>query len=165
MTLLPAVSAAGVRYKDAAFEALLQHLHRGSAITQPTMLAFAGMPRAQLDAAARALAGRLGREILRFDPQKIVSKYIGETEKNLRQLLSRAESTGAILLFDEGDALFGPRTNVQDAHDRYANLETSYLLARIEAHRGLMIIFFNATSEAQKLRGRIRPVAVRFPPF
>ena len=73
----------------------------------------------------------------------MVSKYIGETEKNLRRVFDAAEASGAILLFDEADALFGKRSEVKDSHDRYANIEVSYLLQRMEAYRGLAILTTN----------------------
>ena len=73
----------------------------------------------------------------------MVSKYIGETEKNLRRVFDAAEDSGAILLFDEADALFGKRSEVKDSHDRYANIEVSYLLQRMEAYRGLAILTTN----------------------
>ena len=73
----------------------------------------------------------------------VVSKYIGETEKNLRRVFDAAEESGAILLFDEADALFGKRSEVKDSHDRYANIEVSYLLQRMEAYRGLAILTTN----------------------
>ena len=72
-----------------------------------------------------------------------MSKYIGETEKNLRAVFDAAESGGAVLLFDEADALFGKRSEVKDSHDRYANIEVSYLLQRMEAYRGLAILTTN----------------------
>jgi hypothetical protein len=93
--------------------------------------------------AAHVLAQALGRDILRIDLAQVVSKYIGETEKNLAALLDRAEQTGAVLFLDEADALFGKRTDVKDAHDRYANADIAYLLQRIEAYKGLVIVATN----------------------
>ena len=78
----------------------------------------------------------------------VVSKYIGETEKNLRRVFDAAEDGGAILLFDEADALFGKRSEVKDSHDRYANIEVSYLLQRMEAYRGLAILTTNMKQRA-----------------
>src|SRR6185503_6545168 len=74
---------------------------------------------------------------------QVVNKYIGETEKNLRRAFDAADEGGAILLFDEADALFGKRSEVKDSHDRYANIEVSYLLQRMEAYRGLAILTTN----------------------
>jgi hypothetical protein len=93
--------------------------------------------------AAEVLAGELGYELYRLDLSQVVSKYIGETEKNLKRVFDAAESGGTILLFDEADALFGRRSEVRDSHDRYANIEVSYLLQRMEAYRGLAILTTN----------------------
>ena len=79
----------------------------------------------------------------------MVSKYIGETEKNLRRVFDAAEDGGAVLLFDEADALFGKRSEVKDSHDRYANIEVSYLLQRMEAYRGLAILTTNLQERAR----------------
>ena len=93
--------------------------------------------------AAEVLAHDLGLDLWRIDLSQTVSKYIGETEKNLRAIFEAAENTGSILLFDEADALFGRRSEVRDSHDRYANIEVSYLLQRIESYRGLAILTSN----------------------
>jgi hypothetical protein len=90
--------------------------------------------------AARLIAGQLDREVYRIDLSAVVSKYIGETEKNLTHLFDTARSRDAILFFDEADALFGKRTEVKDSHDRYANIEISYLLQRIQDYPGLVIL-------------------------
>jgi hypothetical protein len=112
--------------------------------------------------AAHVLAQALGRDIMRIDLAQVVSKYIGETEKNLAALFDRAERTGAVLFFDEADALFGKRTDVKDAHDRYANIDIAYLLQRIEAYEGLVILATNLqdkddeTDSADDWRRRLR---------
>ena len=93
--------------------------------------------------AAEVLARELRLDLYRIDLSAVVSKYIGETEKNLRRLFDAAEESGTILLFDEADALFGKRTEIKDSHDRYANIEVSYLLQRMEAYRGLAILTTN----------------------
>jgi hypothetical protein len=113
--------------------------------------------------AAEVLANELRLDLYRIDLSQVVSKYIGETEKNLRQVFDAAEAGGAILLFDEADALFGKRSEVKDSHDRYANIEVSYLLQRMEAYRGLAILTTNmkSTLDTAFLR-RIRFV-VQFP--
>lgn len=98
--------------------------------------------------AARLLAGQLRLQLCRVDLSRVVSKYIGETEKNLRRIFAAAEDSRAILFFDEADALFGKRSEVKDSHDRYANVEVSYLLQRIEEHHGLVIV---ATNRKQNL--------------
>jgi ATPase family protein associated with various cellular activities (AAA)/winged helix domain-containing protein len=96
--------------------------------------------------AAEVLALELRLDLYRIDLSQVVSKYIGETEKNLQRVFDAAESGGTILLFDEADALFGKRTEVKDSHDRYANIEVSYLLQRMEAYRGLAILTTNLKS-------------------
>lgn len=93
--------------------------------------------------AAEVLANELQLDLYRIDLSQVVSKYIGETEKNLRRVFDAAEQGGAILLFDEADALFGKRSEVKDSHDRYANVEISYLLQRMESYRGLAILTTN----------------------
>jgi ATP-dependent 26S proteasome regulatory subunit len=116
--------------------------------------------------AAEVLAGHLDLDLYRIDLATVVSKYIGETEKNLRRVFDAAEQGGAILFFDEADALFGKRTEVSDSHDRHANVEVSYLLQRMEDYAGLAILATNrkADLDAAFLR-RIRfVVAFPFPP-
>ncbi|MEO1515420.1 MAG: ATP-binding protein [Bacteroidota bacterium] len=93
--------------------------------------------------AAQVIAASLGLDLFRIDMSSIVSKYVGETSKNLERILSRAQGMNAILLFDEADALFGKRTEVKDAHDRYANTDTNYLLQAIENYPGLAILSSN----------------------
>jgi SpoVK/Ycf46/Vps4 family AAA+-type ATPase len=93
--------------------------------------------------AAEVLAHELHLDLYRIDLSMVVSKYIGETEKNLRRIFDIAEESGVILLFDEADALFGKRSEVKDSHDRYANIEVSYLLQCMEAYRGLAILTSN----------------------
>jgi SpoVK/Ycf46/Vps4 family AAA+-type ATPase len=93
--------------------------------------------------AAEVLANELRLSLYRIDLSAVVNKYIGETEKNLRRLFDAAEDGGAILFFDEADALFGKRSEVKDSHDRYANIETNYLLQRLESFSGLAIMATN----------------------
>ncbi len=108
---------------------------------------FAGPPGTGKTMAAEILANELDLDLYRIDLSQVVSKYIGETEKNLRRLFDAAERGGAILFFDEADALFGKRTEVKDSHDRYANIEINYLLQRMEDHRGLAILATNRKSD------------------
>jgi hypothetical protein len=113
--------------------------------------------------AARAIAHALQRSVFAVDLSKVVSKYIGETEKNLDMVFLEAERAGAILLFDEADALFGKRSEVKDAHDRYANIETAYLLQRMEAFSGVAILTSNiGQSLDQSFLRRLR-VSIVFP--
>lgn len=104
---------------------------------------FSGPPGTGKTYSAEVLAGELGVDLLVVDLSRVVSKWIGETEKNLGEVFAAAERARAVLLFDEADALFGKRTEVSDAHDRYANLETAYLLARLERFEGLAILATN----------------------
>src|SRR5262249_47764459 len=96
--------------------------------------------------AAEIIAHELNLNLYHIDLSAIVSKYIGETEKHIKKIFTYAEAGGALLLFDEADALFGKRSEVKDSHDRYANLEVSYLLQRIEAYRGLSVLTTNLKS-------------------
>jgi hypothetical protein len=107
---------------------------------------FAGASGTGKTMAAEVLANDLRLDLYRIDLSQVVSKYIGETEKNLRRVFDAAEDGGAVLLFDEADALFGKRSEVRDSHDRYANIEISYLLQRMEAYRGLAILTTNLKS-------------------
>ena len=104
---------------------------------------FAGASGTGKTMGAEVLARELRLDLYRIDLAGVVSKYIGETEKNLKRLFDAAEGSGAILLFDEADALFGKRSEVKDSHDRYANIEISYLLQRMEDYRGLAILTSN----------------------
>ncbi|MER5556015.1 ATP-binding protein [Streptomyces sp. NPDC002793] len=114
-------------------------LRRGLGVTA----LFAGGSGTGKTLAAEVMAKELGLDLFVIDLSQVVSKYIGETEKNLRKVFDAAEQGGALLLFDEADALFGKRSEVKDSHDRYANLEVSYLLMRMEAYRGLAILTTN----------------------
>ena len=96
--------------------------------------------------AAEVIAAELDVDLYRVDLSQVVSKYIGETEKNLRRVFDAAEHSGAVLVIDEADALFGQRSEVRDSHDRYANIEVSYLLQRMESYRGLAVLTTNLQS-------------------
>ncbi len=113
--------------------------------------------------AAEVLAGALRLDLYRIDLSQVVSKYIGETEKNLRRVFDAAEESGAVLLFDEADALFGKRSEVKDSHDRYANIEVSYLLQRMEAYRGLAILTTNLKTALDTAFMRRLRFLVHFP--
>ena len=111
---------------------------------------FAGESGTGKTMAAEVLANALNLDLYRIDLSQVVNQYIGQTEKNLRKIFDAAEAGGAILLFDEADALFGKRTEVKDSHDRYSNIEVSYLLQRMEAYRGLAILTTNMRSALDK---------------
>jgi hypothetical protein len=113
--------------------------------------------------AAEVLAHELKLDLYRIDLSAVVSKYIGETEKNLRRVFDAAEDSGAILLFDEADALFGKRSDVKDSHDRYANIEVSYLLQRMESYRGLAILTTNLKGALDVAFQRRLRFIVQFP--
>ena len=112
--------------------------------------------------AAEAVAHALGRDLLRVDLGAVVSQYIGETEKNLDRILETTDPVSSILFFDEADALFGERTEVQDSHNRYANIEVSYLLQRLESFSGLVI--FATASPIESIVGRLVRYAIHLPP-
>lgn len=113
--------------------------------------------------AAEVVAGALGLQLYRINLAAVVNKYIGETEKNLRRLFDAAEAGGAILFFDEADALFGKRSEVKDSHDRYANIEVNYLLQRMEAYQGLAILATNAKADLDPAFLRRLHFVVEFP--
>jgi hypothetical protein len=124
---------------------------------------FAGESGTGKTMAAEVLANDLHLDLYRIDLSAVVSKYIGETEKNLGRVFDAAEDGGAILLFDEADALFGKRGEVRDSHDRYANIEVSYLLQRMEAYRGLAILTTNMKSGLDRAFQRRLRFVVQFP--
>jgi hypothetical protein len=124
---------------------------------------FAGTSGTGKTMAAEVLARELELDLYRIDLSQVVSKYIGETEKSLRRVFDAAEEGGAILLFDEADALFGKRSDVKDSHDRYANIEVSYLLQRMEAYRGLAILTTNMKDALDPAFLRRIRFAVQFP--
>ncbi len=134
-------------------------LNRGLGITA----LFAGDSGTGKTMAAEVLASDLQLNLYRIDLSAVVSKYIGETEKNLRRLFDAAEDGGSILFFDEADALFGKRSEVKDSHDRYANIEVNYLLQRMEAFRGLAILATNMKSALDAAFMRRLRFVVQFP--
>ncbi|MEU4106138.1 ATP-binding protein [Streptomyces tanashiensis] len=131
---------------------------RGLAVTA----LFAGPSGTGKTTAAEAVAHELGFDVIAADLSQVVSKYIGETEKHLARLFDAAE-TGSVLLFDEGDALFAKRTQVRDSRDRYANLEVSYLLQRLETFRGIAILTTNAREAIDPAFVRRMRFVVTFP--
>ena len=134
--------AASVRHRDQVLDAWgFGELHQRG---RGTSALFAGPSGTGKTFAAEVIAAELGRDLLVIDLSQVVSKYIGETEKQVAVLFDAAERSGAVLLFVEADALFGKRTEVRDSHDRYANMEVSYLLQRLERFGGLAILTSNA---------------------
>jgi SpoVK/Ycf46/Vps4 family AAA+-type ATPase len=124
---------------------------------------FAGESGVGKTMAAEVIANALHLNLYRIDLSAVVSKYIGETEKNLRRLFDAADGGGAILFFDEADALFGKRSEVKDSHDRYANIEINYLLQRMEAYTGLAILATNMKSALDPAFTRRLRFIVNFP--
>jgi SpoVK/Ycf46/Vps4 family AAA+-type ATPase len=113
--------------------------------------------------AAEIIAGALDLDLYRIDLASVVSKYIGETEKNLSRIFAEAERGTAVLFFDEADALFGKRSEVKDAHDRYANIEISYLLQRIETYEGVVILATNLRKNIDEAFLRRLHYVIEFP--
>jgi predicted nucleic acid-binding protein len=124
---------------------------------------FAGASGTGKTLAAEVLARALRLDLFRIDLSAVVSKYIGESEKNLKRVFDAAEDGGAVLLFDEADALFGKRAEVKDSHDRYANIEVSYLLQRMESFQGIAILTTNLKSSLDKAFQRRLRFSVDFP--
>ena len=124
---------------------------------------FAGPSGTGKTMAAEVIAHELRRDLYKVDLSGVVNKYIGETEKNLAKIFLEAEASNAILFFDEADALFGKRTKISNAHDRYANVETSYLLQRVEAYEGVVILATNLRENIDEAFTRRITFVVDFP--
>ncbi len=124
---------------------------------------FCGPPGTGKTMAAEALASELRLPMYRIDLSQVINKYIGETEKNLRRIFDAAEATDCLLFFDEADALFGKRTEVKDAHDRFANIEISYLLERMERFKGLAVLATNRRKDLDEAFVRRLRYIVEFP--
>src|SRR5262249_2810434 len=136
----------------------------GSQLNAGVRALFSGPSGTGKTLAARLLASSLQMDLYRLDLSAVVNKYIGETEKSLNQIFARAEELDVILLLDEGDALLTRRTNVQTSNDRYANLETNYLLQRLETFEGILIVTTNAMDRIDTAFQRRMDVVVSFPP-
>lgn len=124
---------------------------------------FTGAPGTGKTMAAEAIADAVGMPLFRIDLSQVVNKYIGETEKNLRHLFDAADAADVMLFFDEADALFGKRTEVRDSHDRYANLEISYLLERMERFKGIAILATNRKKDLDEAFLRRLRYLIEFP--
>jgi hypothetical protein len=145
-------------------ERLLEHLGPGfgSGTNRGVRALFTGSSGTGKTLAANILAAELGMDLYRVDLAAVINKYIGETEKNLHRILSRAEELDVILLLDEGDALLGTRTAVKSANDRYANLETDYLLQRLENYQGIVVVTTNTEGNIDTAFKRRMDVVVNF---
>jgi SpoVK/Ycf46/Vps4 family AAA+-type ATPase len=128
-----------------------------------TAVLFSGSSGTGKTFAAAAVAGELGQDLFRIDLAAVISKYIGDTQKNLARVFDAAERSDCVLLFDEADALFGKRSEVRDAHDRYANQEVAYLLQRVEQFGGLAILTTNMGGSMDEAFSRRLAMTVHFP--
>jgi hypothetical protein len=135
-----------------------------SAHRKSVRVLFTGKNRMGALVPAQTLARDLGKDLYRVDLGAVVSKYIGETEKNLKRVFAAAEKNGAVLFFDEADALFGKRTEVKDSHDRYANIEINYLLQRIEKYGGVAILAAGNRTKIDNALSRWFHFVIRVPP-
>jgi SpoVK/Ycf46/Vps4 family AAA+-type ATPase len=132
-------------------------------VARGTSALFAGPAGTGKTLAAEALANELGLPLYRVDLSKVLSKYVGETEKNLGRLFDAAEDAGAVLLLGEADALFGKRGEVKDSHDRYASVNRGDLLERIESYEGLVILTTNFKANLDPAFIRRMRYVVQFP--
>lgn len=163
MILLVGLTAGAALAETAPICALRQQIIEGKAARVGAYALFTGPRGTGKTMAAEVLARSLKLDFYRIDLSMVVSKYIGETEKNLDKIFSSAEKSGVILFFDEADALFGKRTETKDSHDRHANAETDYLLKRIETHEGIVVLATNLRATAIP-RSRKRPMVIKFAP-
>ncbi|GAA2628240.1 hypothetical protein GCM10010307_17940 [Streptomyces vastus] len=150
-----------VRYRALVYESW--GFERKLANGRGLAVLFAGPSGTGKTMAADVVAHELGLDLYKIDLSTVVSKYIGETEKNLSRIFAEAATSNAVLFFDEADALFGKRSQVRDAHDRYANLETSYLLQRMEQHEGVVVLATNLRKNLDDAFIRRLHVTIDFP--
>lgn len=160
MTTVQPGRSTAIRFQDPTLTQWLAQWRRAPTSTQGVLLTLCGAPPDQLRKTAATIADALGQSLSTVSAG-VASKFIGETEKNLARVFDRAASSKSVLFFDEADALFGKRTEVADAHDRYANQEVSYLLKRLSEHRGLVVASFRSAPEAERARPGVRQVVVR----
>jgi SpoVK/Ycf46/Vps4 family AAA+-type ATPase len=158
------------RVKDVAAAIKYRHIvysqwgfERRIATGRGLKVLFAGASGTGKTMTAGVIARDLGLDLYKVDLSGIVSKYIGETEKNLERIFRAAHDSNAILFFDEADALFGKRSEVKDAHDRYANIEVAYLLQRMEEHEGAVILASNLSKNIDEAFARRMHYVVEFP--
>lgn len=150
-----------VQYDEKAITATGDALQRMSPHARGTLVLLVGMTTPETERAASTLVSRLKCDLHRVDLSGIVSKYIGETEKNLRELFRRASSSTGILFFDEADALFGKRSEVKDSHDRYANVELSRLLSLLESYQGIIMLTMKSSTPIVRARNRRRTIIIK----
>ena len=166
--VLPPDQMAQVR--EICNQALLRHIVYGEwgfdrklTLGKGLSALFSGPPGTGKTMAAEVLANELNLDLYKIDLSQVVSKYIGETEKNLHHIFEEARSSGAILFFDEADALFGKRSEVKDAHDRYANIEVGYLLQKMEEYDGIAVLATNLRQNLDEAFVRRMYFIVEFP--
>lgn len=145
------------------YKTVLSNNRFGKRLGNGYKVLFYGPPGNGKSVTAALLGQFAGKEVLRIDLSMVVSKYVGETEKNLKTVFDRAERTDAILFFDEADSLFGKRTGVKDAHDRYANQEVNYLLQRLESFAGIVFLATNFKNNLDEAFTRRFQTIVYFP--
>ena len=150
-----------VNYRDLVYDTW--GFDRKLALGKGLTALFAGPPGTGKTMAADIMAHELGLDLYKIDLSTVVSKYIGETEKNLSRIFAEARSSNAVLFFDEADALFGKRSEVRDAHDRYANIETAYLLQKMEEYDGIVILATNFRKNMDEAFVRRLHFIVEFP--
>ncbi|MGN6522181.1 MAG: ATP-binding protein [Actinomycetes bacterium] len=158
---LDLVKEVGIRYRHR--RTVFQEWGYGSRASMGVIALFAGESGTGKTLSAEIIAGDLGQDLYTVDLSQMVSKYVGETEKNLSAVFEAAEASPVVLFFDEADALIGKRSSVSDAHDRYANIEVAYLLQRIERHNGVVVLATNLASNIDQAFIRRIHVAVDFP--
>jgi len=150
-----------VTYRQRVFE--VWGFNRRIVLGRGLSILFVGPSGTGKTMAAEIIAGELGLEIYKIDLSCVVSKYIGETEKNLSHIFQEAEQANSILFFDEADAIFGKRSEVKDSHDRYANIEVNYLLQKMEEHEGIVILASNFQKNIDEAFTRRIRFVVEFP--
>ena len=153
--------AAAIRSREQVFRSWAFVRAAGGSASLRAM--FSGASGTGKTMSAAVVARELGLDLFRIDLSAVVSKYIGETEKNLERIFKAAEGSNAILFFDEADALFGKRSEVKDAHDRYANIEVAYLLQRMETYDGVLILATNLAKHIDEAFSRRIHVEIDFP--
>jgi SpoVK/Ycf46/Vps4 family AAA+-type ATPase len=139
------------------------HTHRKLSMGKGINVLFSGPPGTGKTMAAEVIAHALELDLYKIDLSQIVSKYIGETEKNLDRIFTAAHCANAILFFDEADALFGKRSEVKDAHDRHANIEVGYLLQKMEEYEGMAILATNFRQNMDEAFARRMQAIIEFP--
>ena len=154
---LPGLSR-DTRFSSHELDRLVTYLKERPAAV-PTVVLLGGAPARAQATTAEAIARAMTRSLLRVDLTQVVSKYIGETEKNLDRIFENAARSGAVLFFDEADALFGKRTDVKSADDKYGSLEVAYLLQRLDAHAGVVVVAVNNPEPAREEMKRLRRAA------